>query len=89
MASRASASVPVRSDDNSVEDSIARVMAGWQATRPDLDVEQFVWEMSGIYLSHHVSHRFNRSPAAEERAHTAFHALLERARPWGKRPRPK
>lgn len=52
--------------------------------RPDLDVEQFVWELFGIYLSHHTSQRFLRSPNADERAHTAFRALLERARPWGK-----
>ena len=39
MASRASASLPARDDDDVVEDSIARVIAGWQATRPELEVE--------------------------------------------------
>jgi AcrR family transcriptional regulator len=84
-----------------VRDKVAAMEAEWKGflsqitrqavalghLRPDLDVEQFVWELSGIYLSHHVAHRFNRSPDADERAHTAFQALLERARPWGKRPR--
>ena len=46
-----------------------------------LDVDQFVWELCGIYLSHHAAHRFLRSPDADRRAHTAFAALLERAKP--------
>jgi AcrR family transcriptional regulator len=84
-----------------VRDKVAAMEAEWKGflsqitrqavalghLRPDLDVEQFVWELSGIYLSHHVAHRFNRSPDSDERAHTAFQALLERARPWGKWPR--
>jgi AcrR family transcriptional regulator len=46
-----------------------------------LDVDQFVWELSGIYLGHHAAHRFLRSPDADRRAQTAFQALLERAAP--------
>lgn len=49
--------------------------------RADLDVEQFVWELCGIYLSHHTSQRFLRRPDADERAAKAFGALLERAGP--------
>jgi AcrR family transcriptional regulator len=49
--------------------------------RQDLDVEQFVWELCGIYLSHHAAHRFLRAADADRRAHTAFQALLERALP--------
>jgi AcrR family transcriptional regulator len=49
--------------------------------RADLDVEQFVWELCGIYLSHHVSSRFNRHPKADERAQVAVNALLARALP--------
>ena len=49
--------------------------------RQDLDVDQFVWELCGIYLSHHAAHRFLRHPDADARARTAFEALLERARP--------
>jgi AcrR family transcriptional regulator len=49
--------------------------------RRDLDVEQFVWELCGIYLSHHAAHRFLRSKDADRRAHIAFAALIERALP--------
>ena len=47
--------------------------------RQDLDVEQFVWELCGIYLSHHAAYRFLRTTDADHRAKTAFQALLERA----------
>jgi AcrR family transcriptional regulator len=47
--------------------------------REDLDVAQFVWELFGIYLSHHAAQRFLKSPNADQRAQTAFEALLERA----------
>jgi AcrR family transcriptional regulator len=49
--------------------------------RPDLDVEQFVWELCGIYLSHHAAQRFLRATDADARAQTAFQALLARAQP--------
>lgn len=52
----------------------------------ELDVDQFVWELCGIYLSHHAAHRFLRAADADDRAQTAFLALLERARP---RPAPQ
>jgi AcrR family transcriptional regulator len=48
--------------------------------RADLDVEQFVWELCGIYLSHHVSTRFVRDAQADARGQIAFQALLARAR---------
>lgn len=47
--------------------------------RKDLDVDQFVFELCGLYLSHHASSRFLRDPAALARAQTAFAALIERA----------
>jgi AcrR family transcriptional regulator len=47
--------------------------------RKDLDVSQFVFELCGIYLTHHVTQRFLRSPHADRQAETAFQALLERA----------
>jgi AcrR family transcriptional regulator len=47
----------------------------------EIDVEQFVWELCGIYLSHHASVRFVRDSRADERADTAFEALLQRALP--------
>jgi hypothetical protein len=46
--------------------------------RHDLDADQFVWELFGIYLSHHVASRFLKSPVADHRAQTAFAALLAR-----------
>jgi hypothetical protein len=49
--------------------------------RSDLDVPQFVWELCGIYLSHHASHRFLRDADAGARAAVALDALIERARP--------
>jgi AcrR family transcriptional regulator len=49
--------------------------------RRDLDIDQFVWELSGIYLSHHATYRFLRSPDADRRAQTAFDGLLARAAP--------
>jgi AcrR family transcriptional regulator len=45
---------------------------------PETDVEQLVWELCGIYLSHHASARFLRDPAADARAWHAFDALLRR-----------
>ena len=48
--------------------------------RPNLDVEQFVWEVCGIYLGHNVSHRFSRDAKADIRAHRAFDRLLQDAR---------
>lgn len=49
--------------------------------RADLDTEQIVWEMVGIYLAHHVPYRFVRSKDADRRAATAFEALVARAVP--------
>ena len=50
----------------------------------DLDVDQFVWEMCGIYLNHHASYRFIRDASASERAQRAFESLVERSLPLGK-----
>jgi len=49
--------------------------------RNDLDAAQFVWELCGIYLSHHVAQRFLKSADADRRAALAFQALLARALP--------
>ena len=46
-----------------------------------LDIEQFVWELCGIYLGHHAAHRFLRAADADWRAQIAFQALLDRAIP--------
>ena len=49
--------------------------------RRGLDADQFVWELCGIYLSHHVAQRFLKSPAADRRAALAFESLLARSLP--------
>jgi len=49
--------------------------------RRNLDVEQFVWELCGIYLGHHAAHRFLRSADADRRAQIAVQALVDRAMP--------
>lgn len=49
--------------------------------RNDLDTDQFVWELCGLYLGHHASQRFLRAPDADKRAQTAFDALIARAAP--------
>jgi AcrR family transcriptional regulator len=48
--------------------------------RKDLDVDQFVWELMGFYLSHHASRRFMRSRDANTRAKRAFQGLVDRSR---------
>ena len=47
----------------------------------DIDVDQFVWELYGIYLSHHVSSRFLRDEDAGARAKAAFDGLIQRHQP--------
>jgi hypothetical protein len=49
----------------------------------DLDVDQFIWELTGIYLNHHASSRFMRNRDANMRAKKAFHELVERSTPVG------
>lgn len=76
-----------------VRDKVFELAQTWQALlvnlvceaieqkhlRRDLDAEQFVWELSGIYLSHHTAYRFLRAADADRRAETAIRSLLERA----------
>lgn len=66
--------------------------------RRDLAADQFVWELCGIYLNHHASHRFIGDPLALDRAERAFESLIERSlsaqtpgkpRPLRKRNRPR
>ena len=47
--------------------------------RRDLDVEQFAFDVLGIYLAFHHSHRLLRDPKAEQRARRAYTRLLEDA----------
>lgn len=60
--------------------SLVEEAIGEGALRSDLDVDQIVWELRGIYLGHHVSSRFVGEPLADERAWTAFEALADRYR---------
>jgi len=52
--------------------------------RKDLDADQFVWELTGIYLAHHAAYRFVKSADADRRAAAAFDALVARSLPRGK-----
>jgi AcrR family transcriptional regulator len=54
--------------------------------RKDLDIDQFMWELRGIYLGHHVSLRFFHDPAANSRAERAFQDLIEKALPAASKP---
>jgi AcrR family transcriptional regulator len=81
--------------ESPVRDKVAQMEAEWRGMlcqfvteakqtgelRADLDVEQFVWELCGIYLGHHVTTRFVRDPSADRRANTAVQALLTRSLP--------
>ncbi len=49
--------------------------------RAGLDVEQFVFELCGIYLNHHVTSRFVRHPKADQLAQRAVESLLSRSLP--------
>ena len=49
--------------------------------KADLNIEQFVWELCGIYLNHHVSYRFVKDPQATERALKAWSVLVAHAKP--------
>ena len=95
--------------ESPVRDKIVELEAAWRVflrglvqravelghLRAGLDVEQFVWELGGIYLAHHTSQRFLRSPDTDRRAAAAFEALVERSLPIPKsrsaktKPKPK
>jgi AcrR family transcriptional regulator len=78
--------------DGGVRDHVRELESQWRATLSklvsaavaeghlsvDTDVEQFVWEICGIYLGHHVASRFVRTEAADARARTALDALIRR-----------
>ena len=78
--------------ESDVRDHVATLESRWRALLLALveravqlghltastDVAQFVWELFGIYLSHHASARFLRDPEADRRAKTAFDELIAR-----------
>jgi AcrR family transcriptional regulator len=51
--------------------------------RKDLDIDQFIWELTGFYLNHHASRRFMRNRDANVRAEKAFHGLIGRSKSVG------
>jgi AcrR family transcriptional regulator len=79
--------------EGDVRDMVSQLEASWRALltglvqeavehghlRHDLDVDQFVWELCGIYLSHHASWRFIRDPECDARAAKAFESLVGNA----------
>ena len=85
-------------DDDPVRQRLVAMEAEWRAfltalvggavktgeLRAGLDVDQFVWELCGIYLNHHVSDRFVHDQQATKRAQTAFAELVNRSRPSAK-----
>lgn len=60
-------------------EALAREAETMGELRHDLDVEQFVWELHGIYLSHHVSHRLLNDPRAQQRRRSAIDHLFYQA----------
>ena len=76
-----------------VRDCVAELDAKWRSLLRSLtadaikcrhldrsvDPDQIIWELTGIYLAHHTSSRFQRDPKARRRAEAAFGALLRRA----------
>ncbi|WP_242140932.1 TetR family transcriptional regulator [Sphingomonas sp. TREG-RG-20F-R18-01] len=59
-------------------DALVRRAVELRHLRSETDAAQIVWELCGIYLTHHASARFLRDPAADSRARTALAALVER-----------
>lgn len=47
---------------------------------PELDLEQFAFELHGLMLAHHHAARLLRDQRAEQRTRTAFEALVSAAR---------
>lgn len=82
-------------EEGPVRDYLAESQRGWSGMlvglvneamalghlRDDLDAVQFVWELNGVYLSHHVSQRLTRDPEADARALAAFETLVASSHP--------
>lgn len=49
--------------------------------RDGLDVDQFVWQLDGVYLAHHVSQRLVRDSGADARALAALEDLISSSLP--------
>jgi len=60
--------------------NVARTGVAEGQFRSDLDTAQLAWDIYGTSLAFHHAWRLLRDPRAEDRARTAFEALLARAR---------
>ncbi|MDY7226212.1 TetR/AcrR family transcriptional regulator [Hyalangium rubrum] len=58
----------------------ARTAINERHFRPDVDPEQFAFELYGIMLVHHHAARLMRDPQAEQRSRRAFESLLNASR---------
>jgi len=81
--------------ENPVKEKVAALNTEWQAyisqlvkeachlghLDPKLDVNQFVWQLFGIYLVHHVFQRFERDPDVNVKATRAVDALIDHSKP--------
>jgi AcrR family transcriptional regulator len=86
----AAAAFELDDTDGPVRDHVAASLARWTALltvlvedaighghlRADLDVEQFVWQLHGLYLGHHVAQRLLREANADRRARAMFDGLV-------------
>jgi len=65
-------------------DSLAQMARGGVGEghfRPDLDPDQLAFELHGVMMAYHHSHRLMRNPMAAARAERAIDRLLDAARP--------
>ena len=58
--------------------ALVRAAIDRDAPGADADAEQIVWELRGIYLSHHVSSRLLGEQACDRRAWLAYERLMDR-----------
>jgi hypothetical protein len=61
--------------------TVARTAIAEGQFRPDLDPEQFAYELHAITLAHQHASRLLRDERAAERSRRAFSALINAARP--------
>jgi len=69
--------------------TVAGTAIGEGEFRPDLDTEQFAYEVHGVMLAHHHASRLLHDVRAGERSRRAFDSLVRAARlPGSSRPSP-
>jgi AcrR family transcriptional regulator len=73
----------VARDERDWRDTIAEVFRTGIAEghfRPDADLEQFAFDLEGVFLAHHLTSRLLGDTSADERARRSFDRLLAAAR---------